>query len=184
MIRHGVLAWVFLLGLSAASDGPAGPPEGERSASAPAIEAAVPLHERALRAVLTIHNWKLTEAVGLSEEQAAQLFPRFREAFQIRWQSERRRGHLLRRLEKMVDVAPQEGERLAQLLSQWGENEARLRASQDELQGALKRVLTPMQLVKYLLFQERFQGDLVRVLNEQRGQQPPRRVEQKRATER
>lgn len=126
-----------------------------------------PSEQRALRRVETIYMWRMTEAVGLNEEQAAQIFPRVREAFQARWPLAARRRQLLVLLRKAVDERS-ESDNLALLLAQWEDNETKLRASRQRMWDALIRVLSTEQLVRCLLFEEQFQGDLVRVLEEHR----------------
>jgi hypothetical protein len=182
MIRRGTVFSMFLLSLWAATASLAGAPEGEKSFPDLVQETTAPVQERALRGVLTIYIWKMTEAVGLSEEQAAQLFPKIHEAFRARWQSEAKRRQLLRLLERVNAAVPPPRERLDHLLAQWGENEARMHASQEEMQEAVRRVLAPMQQVKFLLFQERFQGDLTQVIADVRREQVQRRLEQQKAT--
>jgi len=171
MMRHGIFMAAALLALSAVTGDLAAAPEGERSFPDLVIQDTGPAQERALRAVLTIHMWKMTEAVRLSEEQAAQLFPKIREAFRTQWQAEGKRRQLLRLLQRVSDSAPPRKERLEQLLAQWGENEEKLHAAQQEMMTAVRRVLTPMQQVKYLLFQEQFQGELTRVIADFRREQ-------------
>ncbi len=140
--------------------------------------------ERVLRGVLTIYIWKMTEEIGLTEEQAAQVFPKIRETFRIRWQSAARRQRLLRLLEREIDSLPQQEHTLKQLLAQWEENEAKRYAAQQEMRQALTRVLTPEQQAKSLFFEEQFQGDLIRVIREIRRERLQRSAERKRAKER
>ncbi len=134
--------------------------------------------------VLTIYMWKMTEEVGLTVEQAAQVFPKIRETFRIRWQSAARRQRLLRLLEKEIDSLPQQEHTLKRLLAQWEENEAKRYAAQQEMRQALTRVLTPEQKAKSLFFEEQFQGDLTRVIREIRRERLQRSAERKRAKER
>ena len=138
---------------------------------------------KVLRAVLMIYVWKMTEEVGLSDEQAAQVFPKIREAFRIRWQSAAKRQRLLRFLERKIDSLPEQEHALKQLLGQWGENETKRYAAQQEMRVALTRVLTPEQQAKSLLFEEQFQGDLIRVIREIRRERLQRSAQRSRAQE-
>lgn len=170
------MRWSILLGLVLLfsplliGGGTAASPEEQKAPPATSRDLIGPTskRERALGGVLTIYIWKMTEAVGLTEEQAAQIFPKIREAFQIRWQSAAKRRQLLFSLRRAVDTSNQGKEGLEQLLSQWEENEAKLSASQREMLETLKKILTPEQQVKYLLFEEQFQGDLSKILQELR----------------
>lgn len=182
MIRKSALALALLLALGAAQESPGDPAEGAKPFADPAGEASTPRQERNLRALLAIHNWKMTEAVGVSEDQAAQLFPRFREAFQSRWQLEARRRQLLRLFEKLSDPVSPQSEKLERLLAEWDESEAKLQASQRRLQETVKSVLTPIQQIKYLLFQERFQGDLIRSLTDHQRQRDQGHLDRQRPT--
>jgi hypothetical protein len=134
--------------------------------------------EKVLRGVLTIYIWKMTDAVGLTDGQAAQVFPKIRESFQIRWESAAKRRHLLQRLQRAIDSVPQE-EGLTRLLAEWGENEAKLHAAQEEMRGTLKKVLTPKQEAKSLLFEEQFEGDLVRVIAQIRREQAQKHAKER-----
>ena len=156
---------LFLImgGTAASPEEQKAPPDTSRDIIRPK-----PRQERALGGVLTIYIWRMTEAVGLTEEQAAQVFPKIREAFQTRWQSAAKRRRLLLTLQKVIDSVPHRKDGLERLLSQWEENEARLNASQREMLETLKKILTPEQQVKYLLFEEQFQGDLSKILQELR----------------
>lgn len=168
MKRSILLGVVILFGLFTIWRGSAGSAEGEKAVSDSVRGVFKPAQEKALRGVLTIYIWRMTEAVGLTEEQAAQVFPKIREAFQTRWQSAAKRRQLLFSLRRVVDSSNQGKEGLERLLSQWEENEAKLNASQREMLEALKKILTPEQQVKYLLFEEQFQGDLSKILEELR----------------
>lgn len=136
-----------------------------------------------LRGVLTIYMWKMTEEVGLTEEQAAQVFPRIREAFQARWQSAARRQYLLRFLEREIDSLSKQERALKLFLTQWEDNETQRYAAQQDMRKALTRVLTPEQQAKSLLFEEQFQGDLIRVIREIRRERLQRSVREGRAQE-
>ena len=70
------------------------------------------------------------------------------------------------------------------LLSQWEENEAKLQTAQKEMREVLNRVLTPDQQAKSLLFEEGFEGDLVRVIAKIRRDQSKRHIQQKDVKER
>ena len=140
---------------------------GDGGPTAPGSTVLTPAEQRAMRSVETIYMWKMTEAVGMTEEQAAQIFPRVREAFQARWPLAVRRRHLLVQLRRALDE-PTGTENFPVLLAQWEENETRLRASRQRMWEALTRVLTAQQQVRCVLFEEQFQGDLARVIDEYR----------------
>jgi hypothetical protein len=125
---------------------------------------------RALRRAETVYVWRMTEAVAMTESQAAQIFPRVREAFQTRWPLAARRRELLVLLRRTLDESPA-SDQLGTLLTQWHDNETKLRASRQLMWETLARVLTAEQQVRCLLFEEEFQGDLVRVLEEHRRNQ-------------
>jgi len=154
------LLCILLSSPAGATDGPA-PPESRRL---------TPSEQRVLRRVETIYMWRMTDAVGMTEEQAAQIFPRVREAFQARWPLAARRRHLLVLLRRAVDE-PSGSENLPLLLAEWEDNEMRLRGARQRMWDALMRVLTAEQQVRCLLFEEQFQGDLVRVIEEHRRNQ-------------
>jgi hypothetical protein len=140
---------------------------GDGGPAAPDARRLTLSEQRGLRRVETLYMWKMTEAVGISEEQAAQIFPRVREVFQARWPLAARRRQLLLQLRQAVD-GPSGSDSLTGLLAQWEDNETKLRASRQHMWDAFARVLTTEQQVRCLLFEEQFQGDLVRMIEEHR----------------
>jgi hypothetical protein len=140
---------------------------GDGGPAAPGAKLLTPSERRALRSVETIYVWKMTDAVGMTEEQAAQIFPRVREAFQARWPLAAQRRHLLVLLRRAVDE-PSGSDNLSLLLAQWEDNEMKLRASRQRMSEALTRVLSVEQQVRCLLFEEQFHGDLARMVEEYR----------------
>jgi Spy/CpxP family protein refolding chaperone len=167
LLQGCLLALALALAAEAAADDPAAARPGPPAAERPGLS----VQERGLQGILTIHNWKMTEAVGLTQAQAARLFPAMHEAFQARWQAAGKRKELLRRLERVSEAAPPRQDRLEELLAAWRENERRLADSRREMEEAVRTVLSPMQQVTYLRFQERFYGDLTRLLQEVRREQ-------------
>ncbi len=152
----------------------------QRSAGEPANRP----NERVLRGVLTIYIWKMTDAVKLTDEQSARVFPLVRKAFQTRWQVGAQRRNLLQFFRRAVEKAPQQEPELAQLLEQWGETEEKLHAARDQMRKALTSVLTLEQQAKSILFEESFDEELARVIGETRQQKPEHLFQQNRDTRR
>jgi hypothetical protein len=180
-MKRRVVSLVVFLALATGAPVAAGAPEDE-DALVDALKGTPPqVQERLLEGVLSIYMWKMTEAVALTDEQASQTFPKIRESFQARWRSAARRRALLRTFERAIEAPANRKvrtERVDRLLSAWEENEAKLRDAQRGMLEALKKVLTSEQKVKYLLFEERFQGDLIRVVDEIRRERAQRLGEQ------
>lgn len=177
---RAILCLVLLLASSAISAGAADEGKGPHARS---DELRRSHEEKILRGVLTIYVWKMTDEVGLTDEQAAEVFPKIRDTFRIRWQSAARRQRLLRLLEREIDSLPRQEHALRRLLTQWEENEATRYAAQQEMRQALTRVLTPAQQAKSLFFEEQFQGDLIRVIREIRREQVRQSGQRRRAQE-
>jgi len=140
--------------------------------------------ERVLRGVLAIYVWKMTDAVGLTEEQAARVFPTVRKSFETRWQLAAKRRNFLELFRRSIDAAPQQESELKRLLNQWEENEAKLQVAQEEMRQTLTKILSPEQQAKSLLFEQQFEGDLVRLIAEIRREQAQRPLQNKPAMER
>jgi len=141
-------------------------------------------NERLLRGILTIYIWKMTDAVKLNEEQSAQVFPLVRKNFQTRWQLAIKRRNLMELLRRAVDEAPQVETELTRFLAQWEENEKKIHDAREELRKSLTRILSPEQQAKSLLFEEEFEGELSRVMNQIRREKPQRALGQNRDRER
>lgn len=181
MMSGGTALLVVILGLfPAAGRAEAFLEEGAATASGPTATSR-PQPEKVLESVLAVYIRKMTDAVEVTEEQGALIFPRLQEAFQARWRSAQQRHQLLLLMERANSSPGTAG--VEQLLSQWEENEAKLSAGQRQMLDISRTVLRPEQQVKFLLFEERFQNDLVRSMGQIRRGQVQRSI-RKRAQER
>ena len=156
---------------------PAGAVAGGETGTAPnrSGTALTPHDERVLGAVLAVYVRRMKGSVGLTEQQEAQIVPEMRAAFHVRWGAAQQRRRLLLLLER-ANKAAEHGA----LLAEWADNEARLCASQQEVLQIVKRVLSPEQQLRYVLFDERFLADLARVTDETRRERVRRAFEPQR----
>lgn len=180
--RKFLSAWILgvcgliafgLLRVGAADTARSPPGEGRRVSN-----------ERVLRGVLTIYVWKMTDAVKLTHDQAARLFPEIRETFRARWRSAEKRRELLQLFRQAIEAVPADEAALKRLLEQWEENEAGLNAAREHMRKAMARVLTPEQQARSLLFEEEFERDLVRVIADMRRERSQSLLRQDRGKER
>lgn len=171
MIRRSLVLDVALVGVLAACVAVVGAGERDGGAAEPR-QVLTPSEEQALRRLQTVYVWRMTEAVGMSDVQAAHLYPEIHDAFRTRWPLVAQRRQLLVLLRQAVDAAARP-DNLGQLLAQWQQNEAKFQTSQRRLWETLTRVLALEQQARYVLFEEQFHGDLVRVLEKLPRTSPP-----------
>lgn len=135
-----------------------------------------PRGERVIEALLI---WRLVDELDLTEVQIARVFPRIKALKSIRLEMGRRVPALLRELRHLSAQQPPDDEairaKVAELNQLRAEMEARRRRQLQEITAGL----TPDQQVKFVLIQETFEMETLRLLEEMRRlaeeQVPPRR---------
>jgi len=141
----------------------------------------VPLQERAkLRQnLITLRMLRMTQALDLSEDQAAKVFPFFNRVEKEKLESQKTMSADILALRRLIrDPAAKEGDISARLASVKSAQEA-VKAKDAELERHLETHLSAVQKAKYLLFQIDFYRGLTDVLDRvgqgrgQRGGAPP-----------
>jgi hypothetical protein len=118
--------------------------------------------EEIAKRIELIRMWKLTEELNLNEETGKKLFPILEkyDRKRIEWMEKRRK--IMRSLRNSLKEGDKEGIRLA--IKKWGDNEKVIRDIKIRRLEEIKGVLTVEQLAKYILFEERFEREIRRII--------------------
>jgi Spy/CpxP family protein refolding chaperone len=154
----------ILLGTAALAAAQAGPPLG-------------PNRQNVRENIITLKLLRLTQALDLSEEQTAKLFPLLNKVEKDKLKVQKSMSADLRALRQLVrDPAAKEDD-ISVLVKSILEARLRIKALDDEADELLDKNLNPTQRGKYLLFQVDFYqglGDTLQQIRQmRRGQQPP-----------
>jgi Spy/CpxP family protein refolding chaperone len=133
--------------------------------------------------VSTLRLLRLTQALDLTEDQAARIFPLVNRTEREKVRIQRDMTRDLQELRKTLKGLPSDRDRdpdVSGTLTRVIEARRELRAREDELEAFLSENLTPIQRARYLIFQIDFYQGLGETLNQARlrhgmgpGQVPP-----------
>jgi len=146
-----VLSILFLIAIISAQSGP-----GDMGFCPP---------EDVVKRVETLKMWKLTEALDLTEEQAAVIFPAMREFREQQDSTRKRLGYLTDELrDKLISNADSTEilgiiDEILSLKRQENENEL-------EFMNKTRSVLSAEQQAKYILFEQEFRKKMMKIIRE------------------
>ncbi len=122
-----------------------------------------PKEKRVREKIQMLRMWKLTEELDLTEKEAAELFPIFGKYDKKRARLHRQRRKLLEELRDLIqEGAP--SARINEVIRRLEDNYRALSRMREEEWEEVKRVLTPDQQARYILFHERFARDMWRMI--------------------
>ncbi|RLA84900.1 MAG: hypothetical protein DRG40_05435 [Deltaproteobacteria bacterium] len=126
-----------------------------------------PKEKRVRERIQMLRMWKLTEELDLTEKEAAELFPIFGKYEKKRAKLHHQRRRLLDKLRGLIQKgAPPE--RINEVIRKLEANYRELSRMREEEWEEVKRVLTPDQQARYILFHERFARDMWRMIQKKR----------------
>ena len=164
----GVIGCWLMLAAPAWAQPPAnqpGPPPGE------------PRPEKA-RNIESIKLWRMTQALDLSEEQTAKIFPNLHKLQKERRKFRQAHRQMMQELTALIQNPQLPENLLLKKVEQIEKAEKTFRDFERKSQEQIKDQLTPLQQAKLILFEEKFERDLrqiFRELREQKGTSAPRR---------
>jgi Spy/CpxP family protein refolding chaperone len=116
---------------------------------------------------------RLTRALDLTEEQAAQVYPLLTRAEKEKAENQGKLGQDLRALRaELAQAAPRERE-LDALVERIREERRLIRKSDEDVEASLDRILTPLQRARYVIFTVEFLRGLQERLDRVRDLGPP-----------
>lgn len=116
----------------------------------------------------TIRIWKMTEALNLDEDQAARLFPKLSQLEASRREFHKRQRLLRDELAALLKQRPVRDEEIKARLDQMDRAEAEFRTREQTMKGGLRSVLNPEQQARLALFEDRFETEMRRVIQDLR----------------
>ncbi len=135
-----------------------------------------PRGERVIEAFLI---WRLVDELDLTEGQIARIFPRIKALKSIRLEMGRRVPPLMREIRQISAQVPRNDEAIQIKVAELNELRAQMEVRRRRQLELIAAALTPEQLAKFALIQERFEAETLRLLEQMRRlaeqQSPPRR---------
>ncbi len=124
-----------------------------------------PERREPVEAIETIRLWRLTEELKLNEDQTAKLFPKLRGIREMREDFEKARLKKLGELAELLTkrVKPEE---LKKKITELKELEKKFREKEETIRKEIESILSPEQFARFLIFQEKFEGRIRRLLKD------------------
>lgn len=120
------------------------------------------------RVIETIKIWKMTEALNLDEDQAAKLFPKLAQLEASRREFHKRQRLLRDELTELLKQRPLRDEEIKARLDQLDRAEVDFRGHEQTIRGGLRSILSPEQQARLALFEDRFETEMRRVIQDLR----------------
>jgi len=153
-----LLLTAFLSGAwAAAGDGMEQPPSREQM-------------EKVRERVETLRMWRLTKALDLDEKTSSRLFPVLNRFDRKRHELEQSLRDGMRDLREAVREGRDSA--LKGILDRLEQNHREMQRLNEEERAELKRLLSVRQQAAFVIFQQEFQQDIRRMIEETRGRRP------------
>lgn len=166
MEKHTLrIAVLFLLILGFAADSAAGP--SEEFDRPPSKEQMEKVRER----IETLRMWKLTKALDLDEKTSSRLFPVLNKYDKKRADLESSLRENMRELRE--SLRNRREAQLKSLLERLEQNHRSMQGIKDAEWEELKGVLTVEQLAKFILFQQEFEREIRKIIEDTRERRLP-----------
>jgi hypothetical protein len=123
--------------------------------------------------ISNLYLLRLTRALDLSEEQTAKLYPLLTRVEKEKAGIQRRMGQDLRDLRAELARDGAGEQRILELVARITEARSAIRRKDDEVEGVLDGVLTPVQKARYLIFTVDFLRSIGENLERARGLRGP-----------
>lgn len=110
--------------------------------------------------------WRLVDELDLTETQIARIFPRVRALKTIRLEMGRRVPRLVREIRQLTSQMPRDDDAIRIKVTELNQLRAEMEARRWQQLQMIASVLTPEQLGKFVLIQETFEAETLRLLEE------------------
>ena len=133
----------------------------------PALGQPTPLpEERAGRIIEALLIWRLVDELDLTEQQIARLFPRIKALKQIRLELARRKRDLEAGLRVALNQRPPDEETIRIKVAQLNALRAETEQRRQRVLRQIASIFTLEQQAKFVLIQERFEAETLRLLDD------------------
>jgi predicted nucleic acid-binding Zn-ribbon protein len=116
----------------------------------------------------TIKIWKMTEALDLSEDQAAKFFPKLTQLEAARREFQRRQRLLRDELAVLLRQRPLRDQEIKARLEELDRTEADFRGRERAVRNEVRTILSLEQQARLALFEERFEAEMRRTIQDLR----------------
>ncbi len=120
------------------------------------------------RLIEMIKIWKMTEALDLSEDQAAKLFPKLSQLEASRREFQRRQRLLRDELADLLKQRPLRDQDVRTRLDELDRTEADFKGRELAIRGEFRLILSLEQQARLALFEERFETEMRRTIQDLR----------------
>jgi hypothetical protein len=118
--------------------------------------------------ISTLYLLRMVQALDLTEEQTAKIFPRVNKVEKEKRELNRKIGLRMRELRATVRQQDRDDEKLVRMVNEIRDFRKQVKSKDDELEGFLSENLSINQQAKYLIFVQDFLKELREKLNEAR----------------
>jgi hypothetical protein len=132
-----------------------------------------PVREEIERKIEVAWAWRLTDAVGLTPEQAEKVFPLLREFRDKRRELTKDKDDIILELSAYLDTGESQEARLEDALSELNRVHEELHGLEVEQIQQLRETLTTEQVARFVVFQEEFKRTIREIVEQRR--KPPAR---------
>lgn len=122
----------------------------------------------ARRLIETIKIWKMTEALNLNEHQAARLFPKLAQLEASRREFHRQQRMLRDELSELLKQQPLRDQEVKARLERLERTEIDFREREQAIRGGLRTILSVEQQARLALFEDRFETEMRRAIQDLR----------------
>lgn len=120
------------------------------------------------RLIETIKIWKMTEALNLDEDQAAKLFPKLAQLEASRREFHRQQRMLRDELTELLKQQPLRDQEVKARLERLERSEIDFRGREQVIRAGLRSVLSVEQQARLALFEDRFESEMRRAIQDLR----------------
>ncbi len=108
----------------------------------------------------TIRIYKITQELDLTEEQSVKFFPKLKEMRLAKQEFFDNQTKLNELLERYLQDANKFAKEIKAIISEMETNETKLREKEARIKKEIANILTPEQLAKFLLLQQKFNREM------------------------
>lgn len=160
-MKRRIPTLILLAGLVSGAAAQAGPAQGDS-----------PARGKLRENIATLYLLRLTQALDLSEDQTAKLFPALTRIEREKAELQRRLAGGLQELRTLLEKSPGREPDLLDAVGRIREARRLLRQKDEEVEAVLEGTLTPVQKARYLIFTVDFYRGLGDTLNRIREPRP------------
>jgi Spy/CpxP family protein refolding chaperone len=134
--------------------------------------------EKIRERIETLRLWKMIEFLDLSPEQSDEFLPLFHKFQKARRESEMTRGELFKDLKDEVDSEEPDEKKITLILSKLEKNKEEIEREKESFLENSRKVLTPIQEAKFILFEHIFEMELKKTIKNLRPRHGFKRFEE------